>query len=234
MSTVEELIESNKIYQLVTDRLDVIDPNAEDTYARFNMESELMKVIIGLYSDDEDPLPSTIHNDFSIEQILGYLQASHKFYLSKKLPEIEQTMMHIQSRYSESHQLLTALTLFFNEYKNRFIAHIRMEEKDFFPFIKKMISAQEGKMNKDEVTALLKNNSVSNFDDDHDPIEDDLKEVSKIIKEYSAGGEMPMPYSVFLNQVEIFELELRKHAIIEDFILVPMAKELENKLRLTA
>jgi regulator of cell morphogenesis and NO signaling len=72
---------------------------------------------------------------------------------------------------------------------------------------------------------------VDNFNDNHDPIEDDLKTVSTIIHSYSIDQETPLPYNVFLNQVEIFELELRKHAIIEDHILVPMAKELENRLR---
>jgi len=39
-----------------------------------------------------------------------------------------------------------------------------------------------------------------------------------------------LPYKIFLNQVELFELELRKHAIIEDHVLVPMALELEQQL----
>jgi regulator of cell morphogenesis and NO signaling len=46
--------------------------------------------------------------------------------------------------------------------------------------------------------------------------------------------ETPLPYRVFLNQVELFEMELRKHAIIEDHVLVPMAREMEAKLKLAA
>ena len=57
------------------------------------------------------------------------------------------------------------------------------------------------------------------------------REVSEIIKRYSAYEATPLPYRIFLNQVELFELELRKHAIIEDHVLVPMAMELEAKLR---
>ena len=44
--TLESLVETNKMYQLVTERLEVIDPAAQDIYARFNMESELMEVIL--------------------------------------------------------------------------------------------------------------------------------------------------------------------------------------------
>ncbi|MCP9767279.1 hemerythrin [Lacihabitans sp. LS3-19] len=229
--TLEGLVESNKMYQLVTERLDVVDPAAQDIYARFNMESELMELILELYNHDEENFQYQQLHKFSVDQVLAYLQASHKFYLSKKLPEIEQTMSHIFNKYGATHQLLTSLTAFFNEYKNRLVEHIRMEEKTFFPFIKNLISASKGEMNASDIKGMLESDSVDNFNDNHDPIEDDLKTVSSIIHSYSTDDETPLPYRVFLNQVELFEMELRKHAIIEDHVLVPMAKELENKLR---
>lgn len=229
--TLEGLVESNKMYQLVTERLDVVDPAAQDVYARFNMESELMELILELYNHDEENFQYQQLHKFSVDQVLAYLQASHKFYLSKKLPEIEQTMSHIFNKYGSTHQLLTSLTAFFNEYKNRLVEHIRMEEKTFFPFIKNLIAASKGEMGAVDVKTLLESDSVDNFNDNHDPIEDDLKTVSSIIHSYSTDEETPLPYRVFLNQVELFEMELRKHAIIEDHVLVPMAKELENKLR---
>lgn len=73
--------------------------------------------------------------------------------------------------------------------------------------------------------------SIEKFIASHSPIEDELKEVSEIIKQYSDNKTTPLPYKVFLNQVELFELELRKHAIIEDHVLVPMVVELERKTK---
>lgn len=91
--------------------------------------------------------------------------------------------------------------------------------------------ASKGEMPSKEVDELLNNCSIASFDDNHDPIEDDLKSVSSIIHSYSANVETPLPYRVFLNQVELFEMELRKHAIIEDHVLVPMAREIESRLK---
>jgi regulator of cell morphogenesis and NO signaling len=227
---IDELIETNKMYQLVTERLEVKNPDSEDVFARFSLESELMQQIVALYDSDENFQFQKLQK-FSIAQVLEYLQASHRYYLTKKLPEIEQSMQHVFNKYSESHQLLTSLTVFFNDYKNKLIAHIKMEEKEFFPYIKKLISANKGDIDQVEVDFLLANTSIEDFNDEHDPIEDELKTVSNIIYQNSESKTAPMPYRVFLNQVELFELELRKHAIIEDFVLVPMAKELEKKLR---
>ncbi len=229
--TLENLVETNKMYQLVTERLEVVDPAAHDIYTRFNMESELMELILELYHNDEESFQFQKLQKFSIEQVLAYLQASHKFYLSKKLPEIEQTMMHIFNKYGSTHQVLASLTSFFNDYKNRLIEHIRMEEKTFFPYIKSLISASKGEMTTNQIQTLLSGCSIASFDDNHYPIEDDLKTVSTIIHSYSQNEETPLPYRVFLNQVELFEMELRKHAIIEDHVLAPMARELESKLK---
>jgi regulator of cell morphogenesis and NO signaling len=233
-NSMDELIENSKMYQMVTERLEVVDPLAENLAARFDMEADLMELILDLYSSGGEELSGQKLRNFSIDQVISYLQASHKLYLSKKLPEIEQTMVHIFNKYSQTHQLLTALTIFFNDYKNRLVAHIRMEERDFFPFIKRLSLASKNQLDREEVAELLKNNSIAAFDDNHDPIEDDLKKVSTLIHSYSKDTETPLPYRVFLNQVEIFELELRKHAFIEDHILVPMAKEIEAKLLLLA
>jgi regulator of cell morphogenesis and NO signaling len=129
------------------------------------------------------------------------------------------------------HQLLTSLTIFFNDYKNKLIEHIRMEEKTFFPYVKGLIAASKNELTNDEVVTMLENGSIEYFEDNHDPIEDDLKNVSSIIHSFATNDETPLPYKVFLNQVELFEMELRKHAIIEDHVLMPMARELERKLR---
>ncbi len=231
-NSIDYLIDESKVYQLVTERLEVIDPSTSDLYARFNMEAELMELILELYQHEVQDIPYQKLEKFSIEQIVSYLQASHKLYLSKKLPEIEQTMAHIFNKYGQTHQLLTSLTVFFNDYKNRLVSHIRMEEKDFFPFIKKLVGAFSNQDNEKEILDLLNSQSLASFDDNHDPIEDDLKQVAELIHRFSENQETPLPYRVFLNQVDMFEMELRKHAIIEDHMLVPMAKELERKLKL--
>ncbi len=168
---------------------------------------------------------------FSVEDILDYLQATHQYYLNKKLPEIEQSLLHIFSKYGQSHQLLASLAIFFNNYKNKLVDHIRMEEKQLFPYIRRIIIASKVKPVCAESLEINPEFSIEKFIASHSPIEDELKEVSEIIKQYSDNKTTPLPYKVFLNQVELFELELRKHAIIEDHVLVPMVVELEKKTK---
>ena len=224
--THDDLITGSLLRQSVTERLDI---PAEQT--RIELDDELLELIFDLYDDDDQDFPYQKIRKFSIGEILTYLQATHRYYLTKKLPEIEQSLLHIFSRYGKTHKLLAELCLFFNDYKNDLIAHVKMEEREFFPYIKRLVKAGQGELNAAEITELLSSASIAQFTDHHDSIEDELKGVSEIIKRYSEYEATPLPYRIFLNQVELFELELRKHAIIEDHVLVPMAMELEAKLR---
>jgi regulator of cell morphogenesis and NO signaling len=40
-------------------------------------------------------------------------------------------MMHIFNKYGSTHKILASLTSFFNDYKNRLVEHIRMEEMGY-------------------------------------------------------------------------------------------------------
>jgi regulator of cell morphogenesis and NO signaling len=222
MAMLNELMDT-KVYQLVTERL---TPASEGEQGQpIDMNPALIEQILDLYSKDED-YPIEKMRAFSMEEILNYLQATHRYYLTKKLPEIEQSLVHIFSKYGQSHQLLASLAYFFNAYKENLIAHIRMEEKEFFPYIRQLIALSN---NESSNAKRPEKFDIQHFMDSHSPIEDELQEVSTLIKRYSSADEpMPLPYKIFLNQVEIFEIELRKHAIIEDHVLVPMALELEK------
>lgn len=229
MTTVNDLIDSSKMLQLITERLDTTPNNK--VFKNLEMNHELIELILDLYNDDEGFAYEKMQK-FSVEDILSYLQLTHKYYLNKKLPEIEQSLLHIFSKYGQSHQLLASLAIFFNNYKNKLIEHIRMEEKELFPYIRKIIIASKIKSVCAESLEIDNDFSIEKFISSHSPIEDELKEVSQIIKQYSNDKSIPLPYKVFLNQVELFELELRKHAIIEDHVLVPMVIELEKKIKI--
>lgn len=228
MTTINDLIDNSKMLQLITERLDIMPQ--DKLLKKFEMNDKLLALILDLYNDDEDFSYEKMQ-EFSIDDILNYLQITHKYYLSKKLPEIEQSLLHIFSKYGQSHQLLASLAIFFNNYKNKLIDHIHMEEKQLFPYIRKMTVASKIKAICAESLEIDPEFSIEKFIASHSPIEDELQEVSRIIKQYSDDKSLPLPYKVFLNQVELFELELRKHAIIEDHVLVPMVIELEKKLK---
>ncbi|WP_341225428.1 hemerythrin domain-containing protein [uncultured Arcticibacterium sp.] len=152
---------------------------------------------------------------FKTEDIIDYLVFNHHYYMTKKLPELQQSILHVFGHEDVSN-LLKTLALFFGKYQKSLINHIKMEENVFFPMVKNLLSTSKEQMSKTEKwTAFVE------FMGNHDPIEDELKKVNLIIKEAVKDTKVPFAYSVFMNQIDLFEFDLRRHALIEDEILLP-------------
>lgn len=230
--TYNELVTSHKMYDLITERLQKpSDSKVMGTSTQPDFNHELVQMILELYDNDSEFCLQDMHQ-FSLQDILQYIQASHHYYLSKKVPEIEQSLLHIIHKFGATHHVLVKLALFFNSYKDDLIKHFKMEDHHTFPYIARLIKAANNELPPEEIKLLLSLSVLDKFDEAHDPIEDELKKVSELLALYGNEPDTPLAFKVFLNQVEIFELELRKHAIIEDHVLIPMARELEQKLRM--
>lgn len=232
-NTIKELVENNFVYQLLSDKLDI---PAKDHYKTIEqvctekkMSVKLVETLIKAY-DDSSEFPYNELNDLSVVELVSYLQKSHKFYLEKKLPEIEQTAIQVFNKYNDSHPLFAYLCLFFTDYKKRIEQHIKFEEEKLFPYIINLIKVDSAKASQTDIFVVLNAFSTCKFIQNHTHIEDELQEVRKIILKYSPQNKLPLPYKVFLNQLHYFEVELTKHAMIEDEVLIPKVIELEAHL----
>lgn len=157
---------------------------------------------------------------FATEDIIDYLIFNHHYYMTKKLPELQQSIVHVFGQEDVSN-LLRTLALFFGKYQKDLISHIKMEENVFFPMVKSLLTNSKEQLSKTEKwTAFVE------FIGNHDPIEDELQKVNLIIKEAVKDLKVPFSYSVFMNQIDLFELDLKRHGIIEDEVLLPRVEAL--------
>lgn len=193
------------------------------------LDPDLIQVLTAVYDEE---MGSEELRRFSLPQLVTYLQSTHRYYLQKKLPEIEQSLWHIMhaSQQVDTHQVLSSLVLFFNRYKEELIEHIQMEEKGLFPYIWTLHQAQTEGWTGQALQNLLLDSPLKKFNENHDSIEDELVTVKDILFAYTRGNDLPLSFRIFLNQVQLFELELQKHAVLEDHVLVPLVKEIEKEL----
>lgn len=232
-NTVQELINTNVVYQLLSDKLHLGCCDQTKTLAQVCKEKKLnlklVETLIKAY-DDAYEFPFDELNQQSVPDLVQYLQASHTFYLEKKLPELEQTALHVAARYNDTHPLFAFLCLFFNTYKKKLQAHILYEEKMLFPYIKNLLQALEQDSPAEELTAVMHAYSTAVFEQNHSHVEDELQHIRKVFLAHSPESGLPLPYKVFLSQLQHFEVELLKHARIEDEVLIAKVVELEKQL----
>jgi len=178
--------------------------------------------------DREEELPVEQLKAFSASVILAYLENSHRYYMGKKMPEIELTLAQLSNN---STQVPEYLLHFFVWMRQNMEKHFRIEEKSLFPYIELLEKVSTQKEDKSVLKNRFKEFNIQRFVDSHsDEVENQLSEVKKQIIRSCSSVEELLPYRILIHKLDLFEKDLRFHARIEDEILVPKAIEWEKQL----
>lgn len=232
-NSFNDLITNNHLYKNLGEKFDIPQSLYNKTIGQvcveLNLNRDLIQTLLKSYDDNFD-FPLDELSKFSICEILNYLKLTHRFYLYKKLPEIEQTILQLHNNYSETHQFLILMCHHFVVFKNKLIEHIKFEETVLFPYVQKLIELSETN-SMVEIKNVLSSFSVKKFNEVHSDIEIDLQQVRLDILTSSKKFNNPLPFRVFLCQIEYFEIDLCKHAMIEDDVLMKKIELLENNLK---
>lgn len=154
------------------------------------------------------------HQKVSAKELVTYLKNSHDYFLNFRLPSIREKLYSIVSK--ESTDLTKAIMFYFDEYIAEVGAHMGYEDRHVFPYIDSLI---EGKPDPKY--------NISIFERQHNSIEDRITEFKNIIIKY-----YPAKSTNEINSVlfDIFSCEedLISHIRLEDELLVPVVKQIEN------
>lgn len=230
--TLQSMIHQNASMQLFCDKFEIPQSERIVPIKQLKQEgplkTEIIQVLLKTY-DEHFEFPYEELNTFSIAELLDYLKLTHRFYLQKKLPEIEQTIQNLFQDYATADPLLVILYSFFVQYKAKLERHIRFEEKSLFPYIETLLEIEAGRENVTLLEERYSGFSAKQFLTAHNDVEEDLKTVRQTIEQHIHQHKIPLPFRIFQSQLQHFEIDLCKHAIIEDEILLPKVLELEQQ-----
>ncbi len=167
---------------------------------------------------------------FSITQIVDYLRKTHKYYIDVAIGTIE-SQIEALSNSSQSTKHAKIIKQFFAEYKNELLAHLEREDKNTFPYIERLLEIQKSENSKELYAQLPKAYSMKVFEQEHGNVDEKLYDLKNILIKY-----FPADYTQNLGNSIVFELfrlekDLKDHTRLEDKILTPKVKELEQQLK---
>lgn len=183
-----------------------------------------------LHAFEEKPFCANDFDPFPIGLIVDYIKRTHVFYLQKKLPEIEQSILLLSGLYTSHHPILAALQNFFLRYCQDLTAHIQAEETKLLPYIDLLHRAGNKAGSFSEYIIACQEYSISRFLADHHDTEDELRDIRQTIRLYEPPATNESLYRILLAQLQTFEQDLCVHAHIEDQVLIPKALQLESLL----
>ena len=154
-----------------------------------------------------------------MSNLLPFLSASHEYYLNGRLAHIENHWKNIIGNADRAFQQV--LLRFFAEYKDEVQKHFEYEEQVVFPYINLLQNAQTANPNSSF--------KIEQFEKNHSNIEDKLKDFINIILKYLPGTLKTEDRLSVLYDIDRLSSDLNRHSLIEDKILVPYVKYLEEK-----
>ena len=193
------------------------DRSIADVCESSGVDAEFFLLICNVYTfNNYVPSTATILGT-DMRDLVPYLEKSHQYYVDKRLPHIER---HLDAIAKELDGRIGQVFLsFFKDYKNEVEAHFAHEERDVFPHIRALMSGQR------DTTY-----SIGEFIHTHSDIEGKLDDLLNIVFKY-------LPPQVDDDNVldvvyDILRLseDLKKHTFIEEKIMVPLVKHLENAI----
>ncbi|HZE83307.1 MAG TPA: hemerythrin domain-containing protein [Puia sp.] len=184
-----------------------------------------------LHSFEEKTFCASDFGPFPIEMIVDYIQRTHVYYLQKKLPEIEQSILLLSGHYHSHHPILAALQNFFHRYCQDLTHHIHEEETKLLPYIASMCRAAQAPEHFSRYTLSHLGYSINLFLDEHHDTEDELRDIRHTIGLYEPPATNESLYRILIAQLQTFEHDLQVHANMEEEVLIPKALELEADLK---
>lgn len=170
-------------------------------------------------------------DDVALETIIEYIERTHNYYITKKLPEIEQSIYLFLQEFETNHPLLKTLRVLYTNYYSHLVTHILMEEKCLLPYAKYLLEVLKNGFNAKAYFSKNFNGTINDFTSNHDDSHKlELDFIQKIASEYANNKTDSYIYRILQLQLESFKKDLRVHELIEDYILIPNTRILERKL----
>ncbi len=169
----------------------------------------------GFYPQGKDLNP----RDYDVSDILHYLKSSHHFYTSEKYPQIQDYIAQFQQR--QRPEDIRQLEIFFSDYFQEVLEHLRYEEEVVFPYCKDLIQGT-----KPSTTAVF---SSQVYREHHTDIETKLSDLKNLLlKHLSLEGDFMLKRKM-INALMELKNDLYIHSLVEDLVLLPLVERLELK-----
>lgn len=218
-SKVNALVESNPQLLFVLGRIGLKGSFGQKSLAEYCVASGIdVRTTVLILKVYLIPSYKPSHKELlgcKLDDVLRYLKRSHDYYLKQALAYIEEAIERLIAPCNVVQKQV--IHDFYSQYKTELESHFDFEEKKVLPYISDLLL---GRSQHDF--------SIDLFEDNHSNVEAKLSDLKKLILQslpHECDDSLRIELLRFLFWLQA---DLRSHTFIEDHILVPMVRLLEN------
>lgn len=216
---VADLVEANYRLLGVLARVGIDGSFGEKTMAEVCAQSGLdpdtIILLCEVYSfPDFKPSIEVLHRSH-VGDVLRYLHQSHDYYLRRALVDMEEAIAWLLEPCPKKQQ--EVVWNFFRGYKTELKNHFGFEEQEVIPYVQGLIIGQS-----------RPGFSIDRFEENHSNIDEKLSDFKNLVMKSLPAACDSNARLELLIRIFALQEDLKCHTYIEDNILVPMVRLLEN------
>ena len=162
--------------------------------------------------------PKESDEKISVKTLLGYLQASHRYFINFQLPSIR---TKLEESLQKGDGLATLILRLYDEYAHDIRLHMKYEEKTLFPYVEALLRGEQ-----------TSGYNVDIFSKHHSDTKGKFQELKNIIIKYLPhNGLANNQLTATLYDIYNNEEWLLNHSNVEEILFVPAIRLLEQKVK---
>jgi regulator of cell morphogenesis and NO signaling len=224
---VSDIVFDNTYFLLMLEHfgidLALHEKTIEQICNEYNINLELFLTIANLFNGFK-PSPTAEYSFNDTQVIINYLKKSHLYYLNEKYPQIRNYIEKIHE--INNHKEIVLVENFFIKYFSEVTEHLDYENRITFPYILNLLNQIEQK--KEDIEC---NYSIKEYKEHHNDIEDKLADLKNLLIKYLPQDNDHQIRRKLLFSLFELEFDLTTHTQIENLILVPIVKKMEQYIK---
>ena len=174
--------------------------------------------------------PGYDYKNWKLDFLTDHIINVHHQYVEENIPLLIQYAARVAKVHGHERPELIRIQQLFTEVAQELSAHLKKEELILFPFIKKLVRAEEEGAPAPKPQFGKIDNPIKMMETEHDDAGAIFKEISELSDNYNYPEWACNTYRAFYAKLEEFETDLHHHVHLENNILFPKAIELERSL----
>jgi regulator of cell morphogenesis and NO signaling len=186
------------------------------------LKEELLKV--------DDAPKAYNYNSWKLDFLIDHILNIHHTYVEESIPLILQYSNRVAEVHGHHYTEVLKINTLFNEAANELASHMQKEETILFPYIKSLLSLELAKEPLNSPPFGSINNPITMMEMEHEAVGDIFKEIAALTNNYTPPEDACNTFRALYAKLDEFEQDLHQHIHLENNILHPKAKQLEQNL----
>ncbi len=178
-----------------------------------------------------DYFPSEQLQNFNAKLIIQYLSNTHAYYLNVKMPDIQLYIDSMEKSADEKNiKNVKLLNDFFKQYKEELTVHLVNEDENIYPYVLAIEEALLTNNISEEIIERIKKEPIKKYERNHDNIEIKLRDLKNLIIKFLPPVLCQELCQKLLTELFRLESDIENHTRIEEKVLIPKVKHLEQTI----